>query len=66
MMMYITVSHGLRGSYALLVDDSPGFPEPVVTSPFSGTWKQAIADGKEWAECEGLPFREPNIVREVT
>ena len=66
MTMYITVSHGLRGSYALLVDDSPGFPEPVVTSPFSGTHAEAIADAKEWAECEGLPYRDPGYVREVS
>lgn len=59
---YITVSKGMAGFFAVMVTNVNGFPEPECTGP--GRYElqaNAIDEGKEWAESEGLPFFSPAI-----
>lgn len=54
-MYYLTTSYGLRGYFAVLMDDSGGFPE-VVNTGF-GSYKTidgAQQEAEEWALAEGL------------
>ena len=56
-MLYITVIGGLRGYFAVLIDDSQGFPEPIQTSPIScKTMEEARDDARKWAEAEGISY----------
>jgi hypothetical protein len=57
-MYYLTTSHGLRGWFAVLVDDSNGFPEPVQTGYGSyETAEEARKEAEEWAIAENLKVR---------
>lgn len=58
---YVTVTHGMRGFFAVLMwwNPDPGFWEPWqsgIGSYKSG--KEAAAEGRIWAEAEGLEFKE--------
>ena len=57
----IQVSKGMAGWFAVMVWWNPeGFPEPFDTG--IGRYalqSQAIAEGQQWAEAEGIPFYEP-------
>jgi hypothetical protein len=59
---YVTITKGMREWFAVLLSWNPsmgGFYEPWQTHPASNEDKEgAIADGKSWAEAEGLEFRE--------
>jgi len=58
-MYYLTTSFGLRGYFAVLVDDSQGFPEPINTGFGSYiTMEQALEEAKEWAAAEGLTVKK--------
>lgn len=57
--MYVTTTHGMRGFFAVLIDESDGFPEPVQTG--IGSYKTSAAaavEAQDWAKAEGLPYRE--------
>lgn len=56
---YITVTHGLRGYFAVMVVRDPdGFEEPMQTSPVTGrTREDAVKDAIAWAEAEGMEVR---------
>ena len=60
MNRYITVTHGMRGWFSVLVEtDKYGYEEPVMSSPLtSATREDAIKDAKSWAQCENLKFKE--------
>jgi hypothetical protein len=59
MALYVTTTHGMRGYFAVLIDDSPGFPEPVNTGIGSyETPEGAKQEAKDWARAEELPYRE--------
>lgn len=56
---FLTVSSGMRGSFAVLMgtfvdDKGRQYTEPILTSAFSGTSEEARRDANEWAEAEGL------------
>lgn len=53
MRKHITVTHGLRGYFACMVDD-----EGPIASGFGsyGTADVAADEAKDWAKSEGLPF----------
>ncbi|MFA5151764.1 MAG: hypothetical protein WC554_04300 [Clostridia bacterium] len=55
---YITTTSGMRGSFAVLMgvfsDGKGEWAEPILTSPFSGTSKEARKDADDWAKAEGL------------
>ena len=55
---YITVTSGLRGSFAVLVGvfecNGRTYSDVIQTSPFSGTSEQARQDAKDWAKAEEL------------
>lgn len=54
-MYYITTTHGMRGWFAVLMDDSCGFPEPVTTGYGSyKTSEEARKEAEEWAIVENL------------
>jgi hypothetical protein len=58
MAFYVTTTSGMRGCFAVLIDDSDGFPEPVQTG--IGSYKtdtEAAREAKDWALAEGLEFR---------
>jgi hypothetical protein len=56
--MYITVTHGMSGYFAVLIDDSEGFPEPVQTGIGRyRTSEEARKEGQAWAKAEELSFR---------
>lgn len=58
MAMYVTVTYGMRGWFAVLIDDSDGFPEPVNSGIGSHkTSELAAREGQEWARAERLEFR---------
>lgn len=59
MLNYITVTSGLRGYFAVLVEQGDdGFTEPVQSSPFAyPTKEEAEKDGRNWAASEELPFK---------
>lgn len=53
---YITITNGMRGYFAVLVDGETG--EPINSSMFSyKTSKEAEKDGKFWARAEELEFK---------
>lgn len=60
---YVTVTHGMRGYFAVLLmwnDEIPGcgFYEPWNTSDFSyRTAAEAVPDAKAWAEAEDIEYR---------
>jgi len=58
---YVTITHGMRGYFAVLLhwnEDHGGFWEPWNTSDFSYSSRAgAERDGKAWAEAEGLEFK---------
>lgn len=57
--MYVTTTKGMRGWFAVLIDDSDGFPEPVSTGIGSfDTKEQAEKEAKDWARAEGVEFRK--------
>ncbi|WP_316207472.1 hypothetical protein [Bradyrhizobium sp. SZCCHNR3118] len=57
--LYVTVTSGMRGFFAVLIDESAGFPEPVQTGMGSyQTAAGAAIEAKDWARAEGLEFRE--------
>lgn len=52
---YITITSGMRGWFAVMIDDNDGFPEPVQTGIGSyKTSEGAMREAREWAEAEGL------------
>ena len=61
---YITVTEGMSGHFAVLVAWNPelgGFWEPYQTG--IGRYRErseAIAEGRDWAELEGLQFEVPH------
>jgi hypothetical protein len=56
--MYVTTTKGMRGWFAVLIDDSEGFPEPVSTGIGSfDTKEEAEIEAKEWALAEEVKFR---------
>ncbi len=58
-MYYLTTSHGMRGYFAVLIDDSGGFPEPVTTGYGSyNTREEAEKEAEEWALAENLKVRK--------
>jgi hypothetical protein len=56
MECYITVTKGMRGYFAVMVErDASGFEEPVMSSPIScATIQEAVKDAASWARSEGL------------
>ncbi|MCW2077937.1 UNVERIFIED_ORG: hypothetical protein M2193_000112 [Bradyrhizobium japonicum] len=57
--LYVTITSGMRGFFAVLIDGSDGFPEPVQTG--IGSYKTpelAKPEAIAWAKAEGLEFRE--------
>jgi hypothetical protein len=57
MAVYVTVTSGMRGYFAVLVDDSDGFPEPVQSGIGSyHTATEAEPEARDWALSEGIPF----------
>ena len=59
MALYVTTTSGMRGWFAVLIDDSDGFPEPVNTGIGSYDDREgAVVEAKTWAEAEGIPYRE--------
>lgn len=59
---YITVTHGMRGWFAVFVcwtvEDGGGFYEPWTTHPVShATRDAALAEAQSWARSEGVEFK---------
>lgn len=56
--VYVSVGHGMRGYFSVLIEaDEDGVPCPVQTG--IGSYKKregAIAEGRSWAEAEGIEF----------
>lgn len=62
MAIYVSVSHGMRGYFAVLVDDRDGFPEPVQSGIGSyDTRVEAEGEAKDWAMSEGITFGPPVV-----
>lgn len=57
-MEWVGLSHGMRGTFAVLMTDVDGFPEPVSTGIFSER-KEAIFEAKDWAYVEGIEYTGP-------
>jgi len=58
MPLYVTTTSGMRGFFAVLVDDSDGFPEPVQSGIGSyKTAEEAAGEAIDWARAEGLEFK---------
>lgn len=56
---WITVTSGMRGHFAVLVERINGIVDPVMSGIGSYANREgAIAEGKDWAATEGLEFRE--------
>jgi hypothetical protein len=56
---YVTVTSGMRGYFAVLIDESEGFPEPVNTG--NGSYKTAdgaAVEVQDWARAEGIEYRK--------
>lgn len=59
MSKYITTTHGMRGFFAVMIDDSDGFPDPFMTG--HGSYKNsedAKKEAKDWAKAEEMEYRE--------
>jgi hypothetical protein len=59
---YITVTKGMSGWFAVMIVDTDGLPEPECTG--IGRYalqSKAIAEGRFWAELDGIPFDMPSI-----
>jgi hypothetical protein len=57
-MFYITTTSGMRGWFAVMIDDSDGFPEPVTSGIGSyKTQAEAEVEARQWAKAEELPFQ---------
>lgn len=57
--MYVTTTSGMRGFFAVLIDESEGFPEPVQSGIGSyKTVEGAQAEARDWALAEGIEYRE--------
>lgn len=64
---YVTITHGMRGSFCVLLSWQPdsrfpdrGFYEPWITgdgSYLSSADPRLIAEARFMAECEGVEFR---------
>lgn len=60
MALYLDVTSGMRGYFAVLIDDSDGFPEPVQSGIGSyETREGAEIEAKDWAMSEELTFGPP-------
>lgn len=56
---YITTTSGMRGCFAVLIDEADGFPEPVQSGIGSyRTAAEAAVEGRTWARAENLEFRD--------
>lgn len=56
---YITTTYGMRGHFAVMIDDSEGFPEPLITGLGSySTAAEAAVEARDWAAAEELEFRK--------
>lgn len=57
-MMYVSVTQGMRGYFAVLIDETNGFPEPVQTGIGSyASFKEAKIEAQEWARIEGIEYK---------
>lgn len=55
MPMYVDVTKGMRGWFAVIVDEEEG---PIQSSPVESKTKEgAVQDAIAWAEDEGLPCK---------
>lgn len=55
---YITITSGMRGFFAVMVDESDGFPEPVQSGIGSHiTRESAEIEARQWARAEELEYR---------
>ena len=57
--LFITTTHGMRGWFAVLMEHNGTFADPVNTG--IGSYKtrdEAKAKAREWAEVEGLEYRD--------
>ena len=58
---YVTVTHGLRGHFAVLMSwsEEDNAYEPWQTSPITAKDSVGAArDGRSWAAAEGIEFKE--------
>lgn len=56
--LYVTTTYGMRGWFAVLIDESDGFPEPVQTGCGSySTQAGAEIEARDWARAEGIEYR---------
>lgn len=61
----IQITQGLAGWFAVMIDNSEGFPQPECSG--IGRYalqSDAIKEGQQWAEAEDLPFIMPDIDNE--
>lgn len=62
MAIYVDITSGLRGYFAVLVDDSDGFPEALQTGIGSyKTREEAESEARVWAMSEEIPFGYPGL-----
>jgi hypothetical protein len=55
--LYVTVTSGMRGFFAVLIDETDGYPEPVQSGPGSYESPEGAAvEAREWARAEGLRY----------
>lgn len=58
----IQVTQGLAGWFAVMIVDTDGFPEPQCSGMGRyANQSDAIAEARQWAEAEELPFVMPTI-----
>lgn len=56
-MLYVTVTHGLRGHFAVLIENEMPVQSGIGSYP---TPDEAAAEGLDWARCEGIWFKPPS------
>lgn len=52
---YITITSGMRGRFAVLVDGKTG--EPIQTGETCKTFEEVERSAKDWAEAEGFEYK---------
>ena len=54
--LYVTITYGIKGWFAILCDDKSVEEGPLISGPGFRTVEEAIQYGKEWAKAEDCRF----------